>query len=1065
LVGRPKKRTQGTIMLRVLTCLGGEHDLRLVALAGIICFLASVTAISLFHRAQAARDGTRAAWILTAGMVTGCGIWATHFIAMLAYTPGVPVAYDLGLTILSLAVAVVVTSIGLSLAIKGQRWSAASGGAIVGSGVASMHYTGMSAVQLPGHVGWSLDLVVVSVAIGIAIAIVAMTVAVRRDDTRSTLLAGTLLVLAIVSHHFTAMGAVEVVPDPTRVVAGLNLSPTLLALVIANVALVVLGLSLAAAFTDRIRERDLRLATAVSNLSQGVVMFDAHHRVVVCNESYMEMYGLSPKIVKPGCTLGDVIRHRIETGSLDLDADKYRDELVRAMEQGRTVSWIVESGDGRAISVINRPFADGYWVGTHEDITERRRAEKEIETQNARFEAALTNMSHGLIMFGPDRRLIVCNKRYAEIYGLPLELIRPGTMQEEILRYRVANGMFAASGAEESIRGRVDNALSGMPSDSVVELSNGRFVAVSHRPMADGGWVSTHEDITERRRAERELERTKSFLNKVIENVPATIVVKDAQELRYVLINRAGERYYGVPRDQLIGKTAYEIFPPATARFITEGDRNLIESGREDFSDQHAIETPGNGTRIVTSSRLPMFGDDGKPQYLLAVIDDVTERKQAEERIAHMAHHDALTDLPNRAAFTECLRSSVEKAAKANESFAVMCMDLDRFKEVNDVFGHSVGDALLREVSRRLQGAAAGAVVARLGGDEFTLIGTDGPSSAGALAERLLASVDGDLEIEGHLLRIGLSIGVAVYPTDGTDPATLFGNADAALYRAKTDGRGTIRFFHADMDQRLRERRALQHELRSALENGELVLHYQPQASIRGAITGFEALIRWFHPSRGLVPPGTFIPLAEESGSIIEIGEWTLRQACREAASWPKPLQVAINLSPVQFRHGDLPGLVHSVLLETGLAPGRLELEITEGVLIGDYSRAVSILRRLKSLGVRIAMDDFGTGYSSLSYLQAFPFDKIKIDRAFIANLERNAQSAAIIRAVIGLGRGLNLPVVAEGVETEGQLAFLTRESCDEVQGYLVGRPAPIDDFAAMVGRPARRARKAARAG
>jgi EAL domain-containing protein (putative c-di-GMP-specific phosphodiesterase class I) len=305
---------------------------------------------------------------------------------------------------------------------------------------------------------------------------------------------------------------------------------------------------------------------------------------------------------------------------------------------------------------------------------------------------------------------------------------------------------------------------------------------------------------------------------------------------------------------------------------------------------------------------------------------------------------------------------------------------------------------------------------------------------------------------------------VAIYPGDGADAATLLGNADAALYRAKTDGRGTIRFFHADMDQRLRERRALQHELRSALDNEELVLHYQPQASIRGEITGFEALVRWFHPSRGLVPPGDFIPLAEESGSIIAIGEWILRHACREAAGWPNPLQVAINLSPVQFRHGDLPGLVHTVLLETGLAPGRLELEITEGVLIGDYSRAVSILRRLKMLGVRIAMDDFGTGYSSLSYLQAFPFDKIKIDRAFIANLDRNAQSAAIIRAVIGLGRGLNLPVVAEGVETKDQLAFLSREACDEVQGYLIGRPGPIDNFAAMVGRPAESMRTAARA-
>jgi diguanylate cyclase (GGDEF)-like protein/PAS domain S-box-containing protein len=531
-----------------------------------------------------------------------------------------------------------------------------------------------------------------------------------------------------------------------------------------------------------------------------------------------------------------------------------------------------------------------------------------------------------------------------------------------------------------------------------------------------------------------------------------------------LLVNRAGERYYGVPREQMVGKTVNEVFPAKTAQFIMESDRQLLARGGEDFAEQHPIETPGNGTRIVTTRRLPIADEHGKPQYLLAVVDDVTERKEAEERIAHMAHYDALTDLPNRAAFTQHLQDTIEKADKANETFAIVCIDLDRFKEVNDVFGHPVGDALLRNVARRMQEAAAGAFLARLGGDEYTVIAEGDPSAVATAAERLLTSVAEDFEIDGHKLRIGASIGVALYPSDGTDAVTLLGNADAALYRAKADGRGTIRFFHAAMDQRLREQRALQHELQSALINNEFVLHYQPQASIAGDVTGFEALIRWHHPSRGLVPPGIFIPLAEESGAIIDIGEWTLRQACREAASWPKPLQVAINLSPVQFRHGDLPGLVHSVLLETGLPPHRLELEITEGVLIGDYSRAISILRRLKNLGVRIAMDDFGTGYSSLSYLHAFPFDKIKIDRAFISNLDRNVQSAAIIRAVIGLARGLNLPVVAEGVETEDQLAFLAREACDEVQGYLIGRPGPIENYAAMVGRAPAPPRAAARA-
>jgi predicted signal transduction protein with EAL and GGDEF domain len=316
----------------------------------------------------------------------------------------------------------------------------------------------------------------------------------------------------------------------------------------------------------------------------------------------------------------------------------------------------------------------------------------------------------------------------------------------------------------------------------------------------------------------------------------------------------------------------------------------------------------------------------------------------------------------------------------------------------------------------------------------------------------LLAAAGADIEVDGHALRSGLSIGVAIYPTDGADAAALLANADAALYRAKAEGRGSVRFFDAHMDQRLREHRALQQDLRSAIEHHELRLYYQPQASIDGKIVGFEALARWQHPARGTISPAVFIPLAEDSGVIVAVGEWILREACRQAAAWDRPLQIAINLSPVQFRHGDLPTLVHSILLETGLAPGRLELEVTESVLIDDFSRAVSILRRLKSLGVRIAMDDFGTGYSSLSYLQAFPFDKIKIDQAFIANLDKNPQSAAIVRAIIGLGRALSLPVTAEGVETDAQLAFLAAEFCTEIQSFLIGRPLPIEDYAEATG-------------
>jgi len=434
----------------------------------------------------------------------------------------------------------------------------------------------------------------------------------------------------------------------------------------------------------------------------------------------------------------------------------------------------------------------------------------------------------------------------------------------------------------------------------------------------------------------------------------------------------------------------------------------------------------------------------------------VTDRRQAEQRIEHMAHSDSLTDLPNRAAFNECIASTLRLAETEGRSFTILCMDLDGFKEINDVYGHTVGDLLLCRVADRLRAVADGVFVARLGGDEFTIIADNaGRSTIAQLTDRLLAAFADDFEVDNHRLRQELSIGVAIYPVDGTDAKTLMNNADAALYRAKAEDGGSVKFFEAEMGARLRERAALQTDLRSAIQHNELRLHYQPQLKMTGEITGFEALARWNCPKRGMVPPGDFIPLAEESSLILVLGEWVLREACREAASWDKPLKIAINVSPIQFRHGDLPRLVHSILLETGLAPSRLELEITEGVLVDDFSRAVSILRRLKSLGVQIALDDFGTGYSSLSYLHAFPFDKIKIDRSFISDLESNHQSAAIVHAVIALSRSLNIPILAEGVETQAQHEFLAQEGCDEVQGYLTGRPRAIADYASVVGRKA----------
>jgi diguanylate cyclase (GGDEF)-like protein/PAS domain S-box-containing protein len=888
------------------------------------------------HRAAASHGRARAIWIATAGAATGCGIWATHFIAMLAYDPGVVIGYGLVLTILSLAAAIAVTSLGFALAVAGgARWSAPLGGAVVGLGVACMHCLGMSALELPGRIAWAGDLVVASIVLGVAFA--APAVALARRDVRplSAAAAAVLLTLAIVSLHFTAMGAARIVPDPARVIDSLMLSPDALALTIAAAAIALIGMCVVASVADRraknlLHDRNLLLDAALNNMVQGVNMFDAHARLVLFNDRYLQMYRLTPDAVKPGCTIRDLVENRIRSGTFfAIDPERYIADLTGALLYDRT------------------------------------------------------------------------------------------------------------------------------PSVKTYEIDDGRVIAVSSQPMAAGGWVVTHEDVSERHRAVKELERTRNFLDTVLDTVPATIIVKDARDLRYILLNRTGEDFYGVGRERFLGKTARDVFPPSDADDMEARDRRSLAEGGPQAFDARPVETPANGRRLVTSTRVAVMGEDGAPQYLVNVLQDVTEHKRAEARIAHMAHFDGLTDLPNRAAFNECLATTLERAAREKERFALLCLDLDRFKEVNDVFGQAAGDAALRKAAERLANSCGEAFLARPGADEFAVIASGGtqPAGAAALAERLMAAFADEFTVDGHRLHIGVSVGVAIFPADGADASSLLANANAALHRAKTGGRGAICFFEPDMDQRLRERRALVHDLHAAIERGELMVYYQPQARVDGEITGFEALVRWRHPLRGLIAPDVFIPAAEESGLILSIGEWVLREACREAASWPKPLNVGVNLSPVQFRHGDLPGLVHGVLLETGLSPGRLELEITESVLIDDFSRGVAILRRLKLLGVHIAMDDFGTGYSSLSNLQAFAFDRIKIDRSFISSLQSNRQSATIVRAVIGLGRGLDLPVIAEGVETADQLAFLSSESCGEVQGYLVGRPLPIAAYAEAVGR------------
>ena len=545
----------------------------------------------------------------------------------------------------------------------------------------------------------------------------------------------------------------------------------------------------------------------------------------------------------------------------------------------------------------------------------------EQRSENLRFDTAINNMSQGLCFFDGEQRLIVCNRRYAEMYGLSLDVLRPGMTLRDIVDLRFDAGTYPDMSREDYINWRSSIAVSDRPSDTTTELANGRIFAIHHQPMPGGGWVSTHDDITDRRRAQAQIER--------------------------------------------------------------------------------------------------------------------------------MARSDVLTGLANRVQFRDRLNDLLPRGGA--DSVAILLVDLDHFKAVNDTHGHPVGDKVLCAVADRLRHCARQTdLVARLGGDEFAIIQTGAPQPAAArsLAERLVHGFKDHFEINDVRVQVGVSVGVVLSPDDGLDPDELLKRADLALYDAKSSGRGTLSFFCSDMNERAQGRRALQTDLRLAESRGELELHYQPILRLdTDKVTCFEALLRWRHPVRGMVMPDSFIPLAEETGLIDSLGVWVLNEALSQATTWPAHVGIAVNLSPVQFKNGRLPGVVAAALETSGIDPRRVELEITESVRLAEDAVNLATLHELRSLGVRICLDDFGVGYSSLSYLRSFPFKKIKIDRSFVRDVVGNSEAAAIVRAITTLGASLGMLTTAEGVESPDQVRVLRALGCDEAQGYLFSRPLPAGEL------------------
>jgi diguanylate cyclase (GGDEF)-like protein/PAS domain S-box-containing protein len=909
-------------MYQVLNCLVYEHNPWLVALAALLCASSAYVALSLLQRAHMVAGPARMIWLASGGAAGGFGIWATHFVAMLAYDPGVVVGYQTTLTLVSLGVAIVSTA--LACAVATYRRDTAGvlvAAGLFGLGVSSMHFVGMKAIQFPGHLDWDRTLVVTAIILAILFSIPAFkAIVAMRDRRRGTLIASGLMTLAIVAMHFTAMGAVIVVPDPTLAPADTLISPAFMVATIASVAFSMLAAGLTAAmFAIRAEVKEAAAEEKLRLLVQGVTdyaiyMLEPDGRVSYWNSGAERATGYDESVI-----LGQP--HDIFYMPEDRDAGLPHRHLACAETTGKFEGegWRVRKDGTRiwAHVVIDALRTEnGRLIGFAEimrDRTDQMQAEARLKKATRDLQITLKHMANGICLFDEEGRLAMYNSRMVEIIDADPASDLTGVTLEELC-------MINPDGAADRLKS-YQALREGLADEAITELATGKTVRATYMPTDTAAWVFTVEDITQRTKSER--------------------------------------------------------------------------------------------------------------------------------RIAHLARHDVLTGLPNRRQFIDELDEAIVTARERGTSVAVLNIDLDRFKDVNDTHGHAAGDKVLCLLSERMRAALKpGETVGRFGGDEFIAM-----KSFGERAEltdfiaRLGDALSEQIRLGATEISPGASIGVAVYPLDASDREKLLSNADMAMYRAKDNFDERVCYYTASMDEAERARRQLAIDIAQGLKEEQFFLNYQVQrAAGSHDITGYEVLLRWNHPTRGLVPPGVFIPIAEECGAISALGEWVLERACRDAAAWNEPYKIAVNLSPLQLTNVTIVDKVCAILLNTGLSPERLELEVTESAIIGDKQRALHILRKIRAMGVTIAIDDFGTGYSSLETLRAFPFDKIKLDRSFVADLTTNKQSKAFIRAILALGKSLEIPVLAEGIETELQMNVLTEEGCDQFQGYFFGRPALLAD-------------------
>ena len=842
-----------------------------------------------------------------------------------------------------------------------------------------------------------------------------------------------------------------------------------------------------------------RYRAVIENLSQGVCVFDAEGRLILCNPRYVQIYRLTPSQVRPGTTLREIAEARFAVGTCTTDVDAYLALCSSINASTGPRIWTADLRDGRTIHICHQPMPDGGWVATHEDITELK-ASRSVANERISLQALIDWVPDYLWIKDTDSRFVVCNKALASENGRANTIDMIG-----LTDFDLHTPTFARNFRSEEL----EILRSGQPSfdkeEVIVDASGARKWKLTTKvPLRNNqneifALVGISRDITERKRAEALRDIQAQILEKIAMSAPLENVLEQLMLLvesqitgifgSVLLIDESRTRLrHGVaptlPKSYTAAIDGVPIGPKSGSCGTAVHRRETVivadienDPLWEDYRDlaaeygfrscwstpilSHQSEVLGTFALYSKEVREPTKVETQLIETTNRIAGIAIERKMSEDRIHFMANHDALTGLPNRTMLKDRLSQAIFYARRFDRWVTVLFIDLDNFKFVNDCLGHNAGDDLLKQLAGRMVGCVrATDTVVRLGGDEFVIVLVDQHKTADLISvavQKIRAVLAEPVDLDGHRFRATCSIGIANYPNDGVDVEALLANADAAMYRAKELGRDNYQFYSPELNTKVHERFALQEDLRNAVANSEFVLHYQPQVDLRtGRVFAVEALIRWKHPTLGLLAPAKFIPLAEETGLILPIGNWVLREACRQNKSWQDAglplLNVSVNISARQFREKNLTASIINALEDSGLEAKYLELELTESLIMRDVARGVQTMHELQQLGVRISIDDFGIGYSSLNALRTFPISRLKIDKSFVTDLATNESDKAVTSAVISLGKRLNLRVIAEGVETDEQVAFLRENNCDEMQGYLFSRPISAQKIEELLG-------------